>query len=237
VAASVPGWTALEPAEQGKLWADTDHLLTTKRWEAARGFALADRMCVVIAANAALLVLGLHVDALRGVRTIIVHPSAVWRDGPRPGPVPGVVVDGPALLAGEAAAGEGPVLLAWDEVAFAVRHPERGRNVVHHELAHKLDLLDGTIDGMPPLASDDARHRWQAACEAGLEQVRRGELLGVVDDYAATNPAEFFAVVTELFFARPDRLWAALPDVYAVLRTFYGQDPAASRSTGGPRPH
>lgn len=225
IAAVVPGWTSLDHDQRARLVADTDELLATKRWEAARGFELTDPMRVVIAAGAALLVLGLHVDAYRRVRSIIVHPSVRWSSSPRAGPANGVVVDGPVVLAGESSAGQGPLVIAWDRALIDARHPERGHNVVYHEFAHKLDLLDGDIDGVPPLAPDDERIWRQAAAET-MTDLRRGRLRGIIDDYAATSPAELFAVTTELFFTRPDRLLAGAPRLYDGLRRFYRQDPA-----------
>lgn len=225
----VPRWAAMGVAEQEKLLADTDHLLRAKRWEAARGFELTDQMRVVVAAGAAVLVVGLHVDAYRRVRSIILHPSGVWRSGPRPGPAAGVVVDGPVALTGEAAIGEGPLLIAWDRALADARRPHWGRNVVFHEFAHKLDMLDGTIDGMPPLPGDDARRSWQRTFDDALERVRQGQHRDVIDDYAGASPIELFAVATEVFFTRPDRLVDTMADVYQALRAFYRQDPITGR--------
>lgn len=229
VPGAVPGWAGLAGDERDQVLADADVLLRRLRWEAAQGFSLTDRMRVLVAAGGALLVLGLGVDALRRVRTVIVHPTTVWRSGPRPGPAAGVVVDGPMALVGEASSGDGPLLLAWDRAVFDARHPRLGRNVVLHELAHKLDVLDGTFDGMPPLGDDPTRRGWQQTMDDALEAVRQGELVGVLDDYAATNAAELFAVSTELFLTRPQRLLDGRPDVYGALRDFYRQDPAARR--------
>jgi len=48
----------------------------------------------------------------------------------------------------------------------------------------------------------------------------------LLDEYAAEDPAEFFAVATEFFFERPRALRARHPDLYTQLRVFYRQDPA-----------
>jgi hypothetical protein len=204
-------------------------LITEKRWEAARGFALTDEIQVTIAAQASLLVLGLGFDAYRGVGTIIVHPTTMRLRGERSGPVAGTRTDSPTPVLGVAHY-EGPVIIAWDSARAGARHPERGHNVVYHEFAHKIDMLDGVVDGTPPLEREEARRRWVEVCTAEYEALRNGTDDGLLDGYAATNPGEFFAVATEAFFDIPGRLVAAKPELYAVLRDFYRQDPA--RVTG-----
>jgi MtfA peptidase len=143
----------------------------------------------------------------------------------RVGPVPGTVTNSPMPVLGVAHY-EGPVIIAWDSARDGARHPEHGHNVVYHEFAHKIDMLDGVIDGTPPLARQEDLERWVKACTAEYEALRAGTDDGLLDGYAAVNPAEFFAVVTEMFFGRPQELEAAKPELYGVLRDFYRQDPA-----------
>jgi Mlc titration factor MtfA (ptsG expression regulator) len=138
-----------------------------------------------------------------------------------------MVADGSPPLHGEAHHDRGPVLLAWDEARFAARHRGRGHNVVLHEFAHKVDMLDGVVDGTPLLPDRAALDRWIAVCATEFELMRIGEAGPLIDDYAATDPGEFFAVATEVFFDRPIDLRDAKPDLYEVLLGFYQQDPAA----------
>ena len=123
------------------------------------------------------------------------------------------------------------MIIAWDAARADARHPERGHNVVFHEFAHKLDMLDDLVDGTPPLAPD-ARERWIEVCTAEYELLRSGTDDSLLSDYAAVDPGEFFAVVTEVFFDLPGELRAAKPDLYSVLRDFYRQDPAQRQATG-----
>ena len=175
----VAGWLihfdALDADERALLGEIIGDLLGRKRWEAARGFTLTDEMRLTIAAQAALLALGLDADCYHEVRAIIVHPTTRVLTGPRPGPAAGVVVDGPFPVIGQAHGRRGPVIIAWDAVRRDLRHPERGHNVVFHEFAHKLDMLDGIIDGTPPLADQATLDRWIAVCTAAYEALRRGE--------------------------------------------------------------
>ena len=224
-AAAVAHWPLLDDAERERMGHLMAYLLTSKRWEAAQGFELTDEIRLVIAAQASLLILGLDIDDYRDVVSIIVHPTTVTLRGPRAGPAHGVMTDAPMPILGQASDRRGPVIIAWDAARFDVRHPERGHNVVFHEFAHKLDMLDGMIDGTPPLPDADARRRWQEVSTAEYELLLSGPS-DLLNDYAATNPAEFFAVATEVFFDLPRELSARKPTLYEVLRDFYRQDPA-----------
>ncbi len=225
-AAAVAHWAVLEDAERGRLGVFMEELVRSKRWEAAQGFELTDEVRIVIAAQASLLILGLDIDSYRGVGSIIVHPTTVTLRGTRPGPAPGVVTDAPLPILGQAHARRGPVVIAWDAAQADARHPRRGRNVVFHEFAHKLDMLDDLIDGTPPLPDPAARDRWIEVCTAEYELLRAGAGGHLLSDYAAVNPGEFFAVATEVFFGLPGDMRDQKPDLYGVLREFYRQDPA-----------
>lgn len=231
----VEEWRYLTEADRGRLRDDTATLLATKGWEAARGFELTDAMCTVIAAQAALVVLGLDIELYRHVKAIVVHPTKLTITRPRPGPIPGSMTDEPIDLDGEAHDRQGPLIVAWDVVRRDTQHRGNGRNVVVHEFAHKLDMFDGMIDGTPPM-SDAAQHqRWVEVCGAEYEALQAGADDEVLRDYAATDPGEFFAVAVEAFFDRPVLFAELKPTLYRELRGYFGQDPAARRaSEGGP---
>jgi Mlc titration factor MtfA (ptsG expression regulator) len=216
----------LSADEQQRLMADTDELLSRKRWEAARDFDLDDTVRVVIAAQAALLVLGLSTDHYRLVSGIVVHPSTLRTTGVRPGPSSGVVTSDPLPVLGLAQDGRGPVVVAWDQALSGAHRSEPGHNVVLHEFAHKLDMLDGRIDGTP-LLPREAREDWVRVCTAVYDDLVEGRPRPPMRWYGATNPGEFFAVATEVFFEQSQELRACEPELYDVLRRFYRQDPAA----------
>jgi MtfA peptidase len=219
-------FAALDADERAQLGADIGRLLGEKRWEAARDFELTEEIRLTIAAQAALLILGLDIDGYHDVRSIIVHPSTRVLRHERAGPAAGVVTDAPFPVIGQAHDRRGPVIIAWDAVHRDTHHPERGHNVVFHEFAHKLDMLDGIIDGTPPLFDQGTLDRWVAVCTAEYEAVRRGDG-GLLRAYGGTNPGEFFAVATEAFFDQPVPVRDEKPDLYEVLAGFYRQDPAA----------
>jgi Mlc titration factor MtfA (ptsG expression regulator) len=224
VAANLSHWPLLDADERARIEDTVMVLMLYKRWEAAQGFALTDEIRLTIAAQAALLVLGFDEDEYDNVDTIIVHPTTVYYESERAGPA-GTVTRAPVGLLGEAHF-DGPVLIAWDAALEGARHPEHGHNVVIHEFAHKLDMMDGLVDGTPPLAREERVRRWAAVCTQEYERLRANPD-PLLDDYAATDPGEFFAVVTEVFFDQPQALEEAKPDLYDVLRDFYRQDPAA----------
>lgn len=205
--------------------------IADKSWEGCGGLELTDEMKVTIAAQACLLVLALPHRLYKGVESILVYPSTVLRP-PAPQSVfsrGGIVASGPIALLGEAHLG-GPVVLAWDRVLRDGEQPHDGHNVVFHEFAHKLDMLDRRADGTPPLATDEEIARWQRVCERVFLELRAQTELGqptFLDEYGATSEAEFFAVATEHFFEQPRALQRAEPELYEVLHAFYRQDPAA----------
>lgn len=221
----VAHWRKLDADERALLLATTDWLLRRKTWEAARGFELDDTIRVVIASQAALLILGLSVDHYHLVTSIIVHPAGMTTHGERAGPVRGTRTDAIMPIHGLAQDRRGPVLISWNQAIAGARHPERGHNVVLHEFAHKIDMLDGSIDGTPPLQRPD-RREWIRVCTEVYEAVRAGDPRPPIRFYGGTNPAEFFAVATEAFFDRAEELRSAEPALYDVLRGFYDQDPA-----------
>jgi Mlc titration factor MtfA (ptsG expression regulator) len=232
LARNVAHYARLNADEQHRLRELSQVFVHEKRWEGCGDLELSDEMRVTIAAQACLLVLELPHRMYRNVETILVYPSAVLRPEPEPGVFVrsrDVLSHGPVALLGEAHHG-GPVVLAWDRVLRDGQRPQDGHNLVYHEFAHKLDMLDGSADGTPPLTSRAELAQWAKACEAAFLALRQDAQRGahtLLDTYGATNEAEFFAVATEHFFDRPKSLRDQLPELYEVLSRFYRQDPAA----------
>jgi Mlc titration factor MtfA (ptsG expression regulator) len=197
--------------------------LAEKEFAGAHGLELTDEMRVSIAAQACLPILELSLDWYRGWRGIVVYPGD-FRVRRTEVDEDGVVHEWDDELAGEAMPG-GPVVLSWDALA---RDPQI--NVVIHEFAHKLDMLNGTADGLPPLHPGMDRAAWirvfEQAYEGFCDAVDRDKDTWL-DPYAAEHLSEFFAVISEAFFREPRETRRRYPDVYDQLRAFYRQDPAA----------
>ncbi len=218
-------WRTLDPGELERMRLLVAKFFHETTWEAANGFELTDPIRVLISAQASMLLLGLDIDEFPLLTSVIVHPSTVVQRGER-STGGSVRSSSPQMLLGQAHY-RGPVLLSWSATRRGAKFPQRGENVVYHEFAHQLDMIDGITDGTPPLGSDeDARQRWVEVCTAAYDSVR-ADRSEVLRPYAGTNPAEFFAVATEVFFNRPDALQEHEPDLYRELVGFYGQDPAA----------
>ncbi|WP_324734582.1 M90 family metallopeptidase [Pseudomonas paeninsulae] len=125
---------------------------------------------------------------------------------------------------------QGPVILAWPCVQAGGGWD--GHNLVIHEFAHKLDMLNGVANGLPPLHGSMRIGDWTSAMQSAYDAMNsqldaHPHRATAIDAYAAENPAEFFAVTSEYFFSAPDLLAAAFPAVYAQLALFYRQDPLA----------
>jgi MtfA peptidase len=230
-----PIWSTLDDVERAQLEDMIKVFVARIRWEAAQGFTVTDEMKLLIAAQACLLVLGhgldVGLDQYRHVSSIIVHPRTVVQRGVRT-VGSNLSTDDTFLLAGQAHH-RGPVVLSWSTVAFEALHPRRGQNVVFHEFAHQLDMIDGMVDGTPPIDNTELRDRFIAVCTAEYRRVRRGDER-VLRPYAGTDTGEFFAVATETFFTRPVELRQDAPELYQVLTEVYRQDPAGRMETLSP---
>jgi MtfA peptidase len=195
--------------------------LAEKQFTGAHGLALTDAMRLSVAAQACLPVLELGLDWYAGFTGIVVYPGD-FRVQRKEVDEHGVVHEWDDELAGEAMPG-GPVVLSWDALAN-----DPAMNVVIHEFAHKLDMLSGAADGVPPLHAGMSRKAWmktfeeayQGFCDA-LERDKETWL----DPYAAEHPSEFFAVISEAFFTDPAETRRRYPDVFDQLKLFYKQDP------------
>ena len=222
----LPLYQRLPTADRPRLRDITQILLHEQRYEGCGGQRIDDEVRVTIAAQAALLLLGIEHNYFSNASTVLVYPAAFVN------PIPQASAGG-LVRVGVAAHGEawqrGPVVLDWDATAHGTANGEDGRNVVLHEFAHKLDMLDGYADGHPPQRSRGHTRRWQVALGAAFTKLQAADRKGrasVLDKYGATNPAEFFAVATEAFFEKGPVLKRKRPDVYEVLADYFGQNPA-----------
>ena len=186
-----------------------------------------DEMRAVISFYACLMVLNLPNECYDELLTILIYPYEVVAKEVRENG--GIYSESRLILEGQSAGDT--VVIAWNEAkrqAYHLRH----HNVVIHELAHVLDFENGAFDGVPPLERS-RYHRWTRvlyrrfkALRARAEKGRGWSDYRLIGSYAATNEAEFFAVVTELFFQKPKTLQRHFPDIYRELRDFYGLDTA-----------
>jgi MtfA peptidase len=140
----------------------------------------------------------------------------------------GIVIEEDSARLGEAWY-RGPVILSWTEALASARRENHGRNVVFHEFAHQLDMLNGRfVDGTPPMESTKQLRRWTETMKQEYERLVADCEHGrptVFDYYGATSIVEFFAVATEAFFERSSAMQARHPALYETFQEFYRQDP------------
>ena len=228
---NVAHYCSLEDSERAHLRALIQVFIAEKHWEGAGGLELDDEIRVTISAQACLLLLGLPHNYYRNVLSIIVYPSVVVPPRRQPGFFENTIapVEAERPILGQAFR-QGPVIIVWDDALHGGRHPELGHNVIYHEFAHKLDMLDGAADGTPPLRNRAEYRDWVLICSREYQRLRDDTARGrksFLNAYGATSEAEFFAVATEQFFDQPRQMVEQAPDLYRVLQEYYRQNPYA----------
>ena len=224
---NVAHYLRLSEAEQARLRDITRIIVAEKKWEGTRGLFVTEEMKVTIAAQAALLLLGLDHDYYARVDSIVVYPGKFrtpqreddWEDDE----LSEVQAEGQAVY-------RGPVILSWEDVLPEGRDPDEGYNVVVHEFAHQLDFLDNVVNGTPPLGDRELEARWKyvmtIAYEDHRREIQKGEEECFFSEQAADNETEFFADASEAFFCRPVDVREFYPEVYRLFTAYYRVDPA-----------
>lgn len=223
-----PAYAAMPPDVQWQLRKNAQVLLAEKPFIGCGGIVVDDEIRVLIAMQASLLLLNRATGVFPGLREVLVYPGAFVVDR---GAIDaaGLVRDERRVLVGESWQ-RGRVVLSWDDVVAGAADPGDGHNVVIHEFAHQLDQESGSANGAPWLGGGERQARWATVMGAEFAALRarlaRGES-GLIDAYAATDPAEFFAVVSELFFERADALAAAHPALFREFAAFFRTNPSS----------
>ena len=226
---NVPIVRRLPAVDRDELFGHVAVFLAEKHFEGAGGLELTDEIRVTIAAQACLLLLHRDTDYYPLLKSIIVYPSTYVVPGQH-SLGDGLWEEGDDAMLGHTSHHLSALVLAWDSTLHGARSMSDGENLVLHEFAHQLDFESGDANGTPALGSNAQYASWARVLGAEYEALRRASEEGrpsVLDEYGAEDPAEFFAVATEAFFERATELRAKHPALYAELRTFYEQDPAA----------
>lgn len=233
--ANLPLLAGLTPAELDRLRDLASLFLRAKTLEPAGELELTPEMGPLIATQACLPILNLGLDYFRGWSSVILYPEGFLAHHEYTDPN-GLVHSVHRPLIGEAWE-RGPVILSWADIVETLDEP--GLNVVIHEMAHKLDMLDGEVNGLPPLHRSMSVEDWSRAFNLAYNHLCRQvdrDRPTALDPYAADSPGEFFAVISEAFFETPDVVANAYPGVYPQLKTFYRQDPLARLAASGRLP-
>lgn len=200
--------------------------LAEKQFVGCNGVVINDEIRVTIAAQACLLLLNRDTDYYPKLQTILVYPSAFIKSQQKQN-ADGVNYAEKVTLAGESWE-FGKVILSWQDTVVGADIPDDGHNVVIHEFAHQLDQENGAANGAPILVNGQSYQEWSSVFNEQFQHLRaqaqRGEP-SLFDYYGATEPAEFFAVASEVFFEKASSFYQQYPKLYQQLKQFYQVDP------------
>ncbi len=223
-------WSGLTADEQARIEDEIRFFIAERHWEGCGGLTLTEEIQVIIAAQACRLLLGRPGERFSNVTAILVYPSGYFARNPEQsvlgGPPRIQRADGTPVLG--QAYDRGPVILSWRHTLEGAIVGDDGENVVLHEFAHKLDMANGVVDGTPRMDSPAQARAWHEAMSEASGRLAESQRLGLpapLRPYALTNPGEFFAVATEVFFERPEELYDWDATLYDALAGWYRQDP------------
>jgi Mlc titration factor MtfA (ptsG expression regulator) len=200
--------------------------LAEKPFIGCAGLVVTDEMRVTIAAQACLLILNRRNSNFDSLRQILVYPNEFIVDKTLTDRA-GLSREERQVLTGESWS-LGQVILSWKDVVEGAAAPHDGKNVVIHEFAHQLDQEGGRANGAPWMPGKAAKARWARVLSQEYAALQRRTLHGtpsLLSSYGASNPAEFFAVASEVFFEQPDQLANAHAALYRELSGFYRVNP------------
>ena len=222
----MPYFSRLPAALQLQLKGHIQVFVAEKPFVGCAGLVVTDDMRVTIAAQACLLILNRRTRYFPNLSQILVYPGAFIVDKVRTDGS-GILQEQRQVLAGESWS-QGQVVLSWTDVLEGAAVADDGRNVVIHEFAHQLDQELGHANGAPILARRQHYQSWSRVLSVAFARLREQARLGepsLLSHYGATDPAEFFAVASEVFFEQPQQLAMEHAALYAELHRFYRVDP------------
>lgn len=225
--AEMPLYKCLTEGDRAELEGHLKVLIGEKKFIGANGVTITDEMRVLVCAQAAMLLLHRKPHYFPNVDTIVIYEGA-FVSNIKEDAGGGAFLEKPQARIGESNSNVGVVVLAWNSVRSGASNPRAGQNVVFHEFAHQLDSENGSVDGAPVLPSTSAYRAWSSVMTEEFDHLRsevQHHHKTFIDEYGATSPAEFFAVITEAFFERPIGMKKRHPHLYELLADFYKQNP------------
>lgn len=222
----MPIYRNMTDADREQLEKHIVWFLGEKRVLGRDGLVVSRLMCLIIAADACLLVLKQAWPLYPNVKEVLLYPSSYYapqtsRDGA------GLVSFHQTVRQGESWPG-GTLVLSWHDVLEGNRLPEDGHNLVFHEFAHQLDQQTGVTNGTPILPAKVSYQDWGRVLSKAYQHLKMQlsyNMPHAIHSYGATNEAEFFAVVTETFIEKPYELKQENPELYNLLKDYYQFEP------------
>ena len=225
IAKTLPVLSRLTQPQLEKLFKLATLFLHDKTFSGAQEFVVTDTVRQSVALQACLPILNLGLDWFKGWSSIIIYPAAFKRESSTVDAF-GVTHTGDTHLSGEAWL-RGPIVLAWTDTVDAGQLD--GHNVVIHEFVHKLDMLNGRANGFPPMQQSMDQTQWAQLMSTAFADFQQHPKKGL-DRYGATDPAEFFAVLSEVFFETPELLHNAYPEIYQLMTQFFIQTTLSTKA-------
>ncbi|MBK5270320.1 MAG: zinc-dependent peptidase [Bacteroidia bacterium] len=173
---------------------------------------------VLIAASAIIPIFGFPEWQYLNLHEVLLYPQSFSHDLELDGPhrnTTGMVGTG---------AYQNIMILSQQELRQDFLNKSGKDNTAIHEFVHLIDKTDGSVDGIPEFIVDKQYIMpWLKLMHREIKQIMNNH--SDINPYGATNEAEFFAVVSEYFFERPDLLQIKHPELYNLLVTIFRQRP------------
>lgn len=225
----LPFYSELSLSQQQRLQGKIQLFLKQKQFIGCKGFVITEEVRLLIAAQACYLALNLGSNPYPRLDSILVYPDA-FQVKQTQALAEHILEERQVPVSGESWGKAGQVILAWGTIAWDLERWQDGHNVIFHEFAHQLDLGDGAMNGVPRLAKTQDYQRWRSVFTAEYQQLLSQldhNIPTIIDPYGASNPVEFFAVVTETFLEKGEALRQNHPQLYEVLQQYYQLRPIA----------
>lgn len=234
-ALAIPILATLTQGEQEKLIPLADRFLQQKRLVPLQGLELTPINSARIAMLFCLPVLELGIEWLDGFHEVLIYPAPFVVDDEWEDDI-GLVHSQRVVQSGQSWQ-QGPIVLNWLDIQDSF--DASGFNLIIHEVAHKLDTRNGDRANGIPLIHLREVAGWEHDLHAAMDNIQDeidlvGESAASIDAYAATDPAECFAVLSEYFFSAPELFAPRFPALWQRFCHFYQQDPLQRiRENGG----
>jgi MtfA peptidase len=194
------------------------HFLATTRITGVRS-TIEEQDKVYIAASAIIPIFGFEGWEYSNLNEVLVYPDSFNHEFEQTGEdrsILGMVGDG---------AYNNVMILSQHELRQAFVNRTGKSNTAIHEFVHLVDKTDGSVDGIPELFMNQQYVLpWLQLMQQEMKKMMADR--SDINIYGATNQGEFFAVVSEYFFERPDLLKTKHPDLYELLAKIFRYNPA-----------